>query len=495
MGTQATYYLDAPSLGSASVIYANSSLSVIAADGFYSDGVIVREQVSGALLPQVSCPTCATPCGGAISASGQQGVYYLDIDLGTDVGAVVISFDPYSVPDGIQATFNSVVYNGLSSPSFGWLQGSPSLPTYIGDTGANCGLPTSGAIDLPVFDYQGGVFVDTGDSEAVSVLSGQLDLTSSAPGASIMVVPKTQPTPSILTLKMIGPCAGTAFAVTVACPVSLAVIDCSTMFASSGLACLAPIGQTYYLANVTGTAGVITVNDLVFQDAFGQTKLAAGYYRTSDAGANTWFQVDANGVVIALGVCSGSTVFNASLGSDAATACGEAGIPIEVTGNNASFCLCTQFVSAAFEEYATGVYYLSYNGFVIAIAVTAGSDTAIVEGPCVACESNAVTGVNGYMEPCIGGTIDDHMGAAVFVATPVAVDTIFDVQVSYVFPGNTCGVGNSTQTFYIEILAGNTSSNFNACTNGYYVSSGAVICGACVISCDNPDVDITSFSC
>ena len=129
MGTQATYYLDAPSLGSASVIYANSSLSVIAADGFYSDGVIVREQVSGALLPQVSCPTCATPCGGAISASGQQGVYYLDIDLGTDVGAVVISFDPYSVPDGVQATFNSVVYNGLSSPSFGWLQGSPSLPT------------------------------------------------------------------------------------------------------------------------------------------------------------------------------------------------------------------------------------------------------------------------------------------------------------------------------------------------------------------------------
>jgi len=99
------------------------------------------------------------------------------------------------------------------------------------------------------------------------------------------------------------------------------------------------------------------------------------------------------------------------------------------------------------------------------------------------------------MEPCIGGTIDDHMGAAVFVATPVDVDTIFDVQVSYVFPGNSCGVGNSTQNFSIEILAGDTSSNFLACSQGYYISTGATICGACIISCDNPDVDITSFSC
>jgi hypothetical protein len=495
MATQATYYLDAPSLGSASVIYTDAALSAIAPNGFYSDGTIVREQVDGALLPQVNCPSCATPCGGAISASGQQGVYYLDIDLGTDVGAVIISFDPYSVPDGIQATYNSVVYNGLSSPSFGWLQGSPGLPTYIGDSGSNCGLPTSGAIDLPVFEYQSGSFVPLGTSEAVTVLSGQLDFTVGGPGASIMVIPKTQATPSILGLKMIGPCSGTAFAVTVACPASLAVIDCSTMFASSTLACVAPIGQTYYLANVTGAAGVITVNDLVFQDAFGQTKLAAGYYRTSDAGANTWFQVDANGVVIALGVCSGSTVFSASLGSDAAVACGEAGIPVEVTGDNASFCLCTQFVSAAFEEYATGVYYLSYGGNVIAISITSGSDTATVEGACSSCNPISVTGVNGYMEPCIGGTIDDHMGAAVFVATPVDVDTIFDVQVSYVFPGNSCGVGNSTQNFSIEILAGDTSSNFLACSQGYYISTGATICGACIISCDNPDVDITSFSC
>lgn len=58
MAVQSTYYLDAPSLGSATSVYANSLLSVLAADGFYSDGTIVREQVSGVLLPQQVCPSC-----------------------------------------------------------------------------------------------------------------------------------------------------------------------------------------------------------------------------------------------------------------------------------------------------------------------------------------------------------------------------------------------------------------------------------------------------
>lgn len=59
MATSATFYLDAPSLSSATVVYSNSSLTTVAADGFYSDGTIVREQASGSLLPQVTCPSCS----------------------------------------------------------------------------------------------------------------------------------------------------------------------------------------------------------------------------------------------------------------------------------------------------------------------------------------------------------------------------------------------------------------------------------------------------
>lgn len=108
--------------------------------------------------------------------------------------------------------------------------------------------------------------------------------------------------------------------------------------------------------------------------------------------------------------------------------------------------------------------------------------------------TQTVQGVFGYMEPCIGGTIDDHMGASVYTNTPVLVDTMFEVYVYWVFPGNSCQYPTS-QYFQVTIPAGETSSNFNACYNGAYFSSGATICSACIISCDNPSVTIGGFAC
>lgn len=58
MAISSTYYLDAPSLGSASIIYSDAALTTVAADGYYSDGVISRQQVDGVLLPQQTCPSC-----------------------------------------------------------------------------------------------------------------------------------------------------------------------------------------------------------------------------------------------------------------------------------------------------------------------------------------------------------------------------------------------------------------------------------------------------
>ena len=59
MSTSSTYYLDAPSLSTATVIYSDIDLTTVAPDGFYSDGSIVREQASGVLLPQSTCPSCS----------------------------------------------------------------------------------------------------------------------------------------------------------------------------------------------------------------------------------------------------------------------------------------------------------------------------------------------------------------------------------------------------------------------------------------------------
>jgi hypothetical protein len=104
-------------------------------------------------------------------------------------------------------------------------------------------------------------------------------------------------------------------------------------------------------------------------------------------------------------------------------------------------------------------------------------------------------GVNGYMQPCIGGTIDDYMGASVTLSGPVIVDTEVVVNVNYVFPGNSCGFGESTQAIYLTIPSGSTTDNFDACLNGIYFSGGATICSACIASCDNPSVDLSTFSC
>jgi hypothetical protein len=303
MATSSTYYLNGPSLGSATAVFTNAALTVCAANGFYSDGVIVREQVSCVLLPQQTCPSCSVPCGGTINANGNQGVYYLNVNLGAPTGAVIVQFNPLSVPDGIKALFNSVTYNGLSSPAWGWRQGTAGLPTYVGERTFDCGIVAGSPYTLNEFQYNGTTFAALGTTESVSVAAGQMQLTATAPGNCIMVIPKTVSSPSILNLTFIGPCSGTVFNVTVSCPAALTSFSSSTVNVNSSAACSATINQTYYVAHVNGAGGTLGLYDLVFSDANGQFKLGAGYYQTNDAGTNEWFQVDANGVIVAFGDC------------------------------------------------------------------------------------------------------------------------------------------------------------------------------------------------
>jgi hypothetical protein len=304
MATSSTYYLNAPSLGSATAVFTNAALTVCAPNGFYSDGIISRELVDCVLLPQQTCPSCTIPCGDSISADGLQGIYYLNTDLGAAIGAVLIRFNTINIPDGIKAVYNSVVYNGVSSPTSGWLQGSAGLPTYIGLQSADCGIVAGSPYTLAEFQYDGTDFAALGTTTSVSVLAGQMELTALAPGNTLMVIPKIAASPSILNLEFIGPCSGTVFDISVACPAALTSFSSSTVSATSELACADAIDQTYYVAHVNGSSGTLGLYDLVFTDVNGQFKLAAGFYKTNDAGANEWYQVDANGAIVLFGICA-----------------------------------------------------------------------------------------------------------------------------------------------------------------------------------------------
>jgi hypothetical protein len=300
----AIYYIDTNDFTTATSIWTNSNLTVKAADGFYQKDGFYRQMSGGELLSSTICPSCLIPCGETIINSGAQGIYYLSVELGAATGAVIIEFDPDNVPDGILATYNSVNYNGLSSPVWGWRQGTAGLVTYLGTTGSDCNIVANSPHTLNKFEYNGTVFAPTGTTTIVSVVSGQMQLTASAPGNCIMVIPKTLASPSDLLLTFVGPCTGTVFDVSVSCPAALTSFDSSTMNATSELACSSTITTTYYVAHVNGAAGTLGLYDLVFSNANGQSKLSAGYYKTNDAGTNDWYQVDANGVIINFGICT-----------------------------------------------------------------------------------------------------------------------------------------------------------------------------------------------
>ena len=119
-------------------------------------------------------------------------------------------------------------------------------------------------------------------------------------------------------------------------------------------------------------------------------------------------------------------------------------------------------------------------------------DVSITQSASCADEINVVS-VFGYMEPCIGGTIDDHMGVQVNLSAPVTVDTTFDVEVRYVFPGNTCSGFYNSQFFQVDILAGENSSNFNACYGGAYFPTGVSICSACIQGVYGNNVDVINL--
>ena len=79
------YYINAPSLGSATSIFTNSSLTTVAANGYYSDGVIVRQLIDGVLYPQDTCD-CSTLT-----------TYYELSECGGGTGYAYTAIDPTAV--------------------------------------------------------------------------------------------------------------------------------------------------------------------------------------------------------------------------------------------------------------------------------------------------------------------------------------------------------------------------------------------------------------
>jgi len=307
MATTSTYYLNGPTLDTATSVFIDPDMTLVAPDGYYKEGSNVRELVSGVFQPTIACPSCGVACDTTVTVSGDIGVFYLDVQTGglpANTGAIVLKFNPGSTPVGIKATYNGVTYNDFSSPSFGFLSPSTGQPIFLGNTIADCGIVAGSPHVLDVFNYYSGSFFNTGSTESISVVSGDMKTTLGIPGECIMVIPKLTPTPTTISLEIVAPCSGYTFDVTAICPVTLSSFDISLTGATSVDACLLDITEVCYSVPVNGSSSLLGLYDWVFYGSSGQNILDNGYYKclVGMPSGKTWFQVD-NGIIINFGTC------------------------------------------------------------------------------------------------------------------------------------------------------------------------------------------------
>jgi len=285
MSISQTYYIDGLSLETSTAVYTNSEMSLYAPDGYYSDGSISRQQVSGTLLAVQQCVSCLTECGISFSSNPTPRVSLINVNVLSNIGPIIIRFNPVLLASGILVEYDGNFYNKLSSPTYGLLAGSPSnKETYIGQAITSCTLPVvPDSVILPIYKYLGGVFQDTGSNETISINPFQVATTATSPGECIMVIPKPNTSPSDLKIKIVSTCSPNSnFELTVDCPTSLPSFNSTTAYpstSSSGF-CTDPLDYTFYFASQTYSE-TLGLYDWVFSTPDAQNVLADGWYRIS----------------------------------------------------------------------------------------------------------------------------------------------------------------------------------------------------------------------
>jgi len=309
MATSGTYYLDGPTLETATAVFTDITLFTKAADGWYSIGGIVREQVGGVLQATVICNSCQLACGDTLVMDTDRGYYTIQVDLGAATGAIEIELDVNSIPDGIKVEYDGSTYNSVYSANFGYLTSTGTEPIYLGISAFDCSI--SGATFSGLTDYQfnGTGFNATGNLQSVTVDPASVQLQASGLGTCRMIIPKPNATPSTATITLISPCSTADITITPECASGTALssfqttLNTSTPTNSSGL-CTVVSATTFYHLPINGTPGNPAVGDIMFQDVNGATPANDGYYAVVGYPSATGvIEVAVGGEIIAIAAC------------------------------------------------------------------------------------------------------------------------------------------------------------------------------------------------
>jgi hypothetical protein len=352
-----TVFYDNISFAQANNVADDFEMTIPSADGWYSEGNIYRYATGGVLGPVQDCDDCnipSVPCGRALATGGgEQGQYHITVDAGTDIGAVVIKFNPADIPDKCTWIYDGLVASEYSSLGAGYLQGVIGLissgqtcGSYIppgtaggnpwnfpidnlfGSNNAVYSSPTSNdgnpaadttpvIPDSYIWQWDGTDFVNT---NAVVVMGpygpaspplgsgiGGVTLTNPSPGECFMVIPKPNAGPESFSLIIDGPCGNTGWNMEIYCPRALQSFSVGAAGGVCGLS-----GTDMYYCSVDpasdGTATVIGLHDWVFQDANGVAAFPAGMYPVTMGGVDYCITVSDDGIVTAIAVCAGTCV-------------------------------------------------------------------------------------------------------------------------------------------------------------------------------------------
>jgi hypothetical protein len=305
-----TFFLNGTTLLNSTAVFLDSEQLICAPDGYYSDGVIVREQLGCRLILTLGCPSCTSDCpivADNIFFATQKLVYSLSTDTSFGTGAILINFNTNNIVNGIIVELNGSYYNELSSPVHGYLAAPPGLVTYIGRSDNACFCPTLPFTGCSYVvgkrNWNGTSFVSIPGTETVNITISNLELTPTGSGDCVMVIPKTSTGIQTINVYVYKICYQNNFNLEVSCVEPLPTFQASDRFDSPsdpGFCEASSTANTFYVAKVSTLFPYPTIAplDWVFQDENGENKLADGYYKTNNLSSPPYDTIlVANGVV------------------------------------------------------------------------------------------------------------------------------------------------------------------------------------------------------
>jgi len=263
----------------------------------------------GIVIATGTCTPAGLPCGGTLTPpQGQRGVYQLDIDAGTtvsDTGAILIYFNPASIPDGIRVLYDGVFYNRLSSASDGNLQSTSGVAnafTILGDPTDTCVPATPNTSVYNAFNGydSNGWIPDTPSTRTITINAGD-DIRGGQAQNNLMVIPKPNASPGTVSIEVLGPCASTGWFLTVECPAALPSFTANAI--GSSTFCQAATGTFFFARFFNAVNAYPVLNNPIFLDHDGVTRATDQNYIMDNG---TYITVT-NGVVSNIQTCTPPT--------------------------------------------------------------------------------------------------------------------------------------------------------------------------------------------